>query len=278
MQKYLLLVCALIFCICKDGYAAEKVMIQSMSRYDGISREEIIKKREEKMIYSSFYRYDYKPKIFDAVKEGEKWPGNKASCSRYKLNDGLSEASIWINNPDILIHMSGASKYFTGVYAGVYNPVFCVYAQQLLFKPLRIYFDSEKKEITSTYRAYNILLGIGSHTFGALDFYLSPINAYDVGFNYYAMVESKGISFDTDRNKNSAVKQLSDVVSTKARLAVCPRCFVREEGSCVCYKNKENQTVQLTSKRAEMLFKLWKEKPLSKDDEADFYYRIKFVE
>lgn len=277
MRKYLLLLVLLVFIFCEDVGAVENIAIQPMSRYNGISKENLIKKRQEKMIYSSFYRYNYEPKIFDDVKEGENWIGDKISCARYKLNDGLSEASIWINNPNILVHMSMYSKYFTGVYAGEYNPVFCVYAKQLLFKPLKIIYDKEKREITSIYRAYNVLLGIGSHVFGALDFVFSPINAYDVGFNYYTVEESSGVTFDTEGNKRSTVKNLLDVVSTQARITVCPRCYVHGKESCMCYKNVENTIAQLTSKQAEILFKFWKEKPVSKNDEADFYYRIKFV-
>ncbi len=277
MRKYILSAFMAAVGLCGSCQAVENIKIQPMSRYDGISREDIIKKRQDKMIYSSFYRYNYEPKVFDDVKEGEKWQGDKNSCARYKLNDGLSEASIWINNPDILVHMTLYSKYFTGVYAGEYNPVFCVYAKQLLFKPLRITYDKEKKEITSIYKAYNVLLGIGSHVFGALDFTFSPINAYDAGFNYYTMAESSGLTFSTQGNIRNSVKNLSDVVSTRAHMAVCPQCYINGKESCMCYKNVENMTAQLTSKQAEVLFKLWKENPKLKNDEADFYYRIKFV-
>lgn len=277
VQRYVLLIILFMCGFCKNGCSIENINIQPMSRYNGINKEELIKKRQEKMIYSTFYHYNYEPKVFNDVKNGENWVGDKNSCARYKLGDGLSEASIWINNPDILVHMSVYSKYFTGVYAGEYNPVFCVYAKQLLFKPLRIMYDKENKKITSVYRAYNVLLGIGSHVFGALDFVFSPINAYDVGFNYYTVVESNGMSFDIDKNKKETVQDLSGVVSTRARMTVCSPCYANEKESCLCYHNSENTKAQLTSKQAEVLFKFWREKPASKDDEADFYYQIKFV-
>lgn len=276
MRKYLVSAFVVVG-LCGNCQAVENIKIQPMSRYDGISKEELAKKRREKIIYSSFYRYDYEPKVFDDVKGGEKWVGDKASCSYYKFNDGVSEASIWINNPDILVHMSGARKYFTGVYVGEYNPVFCTYAKQLLFKPLKMTIDKEKKEITSVYKAHNILLGIGSHVFGAIDFILSPVNAYDAGFNYYALAENSGITFDIEKNKRNSVEALTDIVSTRSRMEVCQQCYVHETESCMCYNNITNTAAQLTSKQAEMLFKFWKEKPKSKDAEADFYYRIKFV-
>ena len=74
-----------------------------------------------------------------------------------------------MKNPNILVHPFAGTIYHM-YYGKTNNPVFCMYAKQLLFKPKSIVYNEEKKEITTTYKAYNILLGRGSHTFGALNF------------------------------------------------------------------------------------------------------------
>lgn len=63
------------------------------------------------MIYSAFYRYDYQPKIFDRYDAKEKWIGNRYSCYRNRFYDGNSEASIWLKNPNILVHPFAGTIY-----------------------------------------------------------------------------------------------------------------------------------------------------------------------
>ncbi len=263
--------------ICFTAEAAEKIVLQPMSELDGMTKEELVEHREKKMIYSSFYRYDYKTTIFDRLKDGEKWVGDKSSCYRNKFYDGKSEASIWLNNPNILVHLSLNAMY--GMYYGnTYNPVFCMYAKQLLFKPKSIVYDEKKKEIVSSYKAYNVLLGIGSHTHGALSINLSAINAYDAGFNYINLAQANGIVFDSERSGKSMKSAMSEALAIRTDVAFCDPCYVKTPGACNCYRKEGEWTVKLDSPRAEMLFKLWKDQPKSVNDEADFYYRIKFAE
>ena len=228
------------------------------------------------MIYSAFYRYDYQPKIFDRYDAKEKWIGNRYSCYRNRFYDGNSEASIWLKNPNILVHPFAGTIYHL-YYGKTNNPVFCMYAKQLLFKPKSIVYNEEKKEITTTYKAYNILLGRGSHTFGALNFGLFPINAYDVGFNYISLAESKGLASCGRRDRKTLESAMGAVWALNEDVSVCNPCYERRDDVCTCYTKDGSLDVVLKRQNAEMLFKLWKEKPKSKNDDADFYYRIRFV-
>ena len=82
----------------------EKIAVQSMCELDEMSQEKLVNLRERSMIYSAFYSYDYKPKIFERYNPKEKWVGDKYSCYRNEFYDGKSEASIWLKNPNVLIH------------------------------------------------------------------------------------------------------------------------------------------------------------------------------
>ncbi|MCM1322577.1 MAG: hypothetical protein NC218_00130 [Acetobacter sp.] len=279
MKKYLILMFLLLSSYSSAGWTAERLLLQPMSEFDGKTKEEMEKHRKQKMINSVFYHYNYEPRCFGDIKADEKWVGDAASCWRNKFSDGLSEASIWINNPNILVHPSLDKKYGAAVlYADMYNPVFCVYAKQLLFKPLRLMYDKEKKEITATYRAYNVLVGIGSHSNGALNIFLSTINAYDSGFNYFVLATAEDVEFNSERSSKKKYGALTKVSDTRTQFGFVEKCYLQSDYPCNNYRNVNDLAVRLQSKRAEMLFKFWKEKPASEKDKADFYYRIKFIE
>ena len=97
--------CLMLFCLQGICLAAEeRVSLQPMCDLDGKTKDDLAKLREKSMIYSAFYRYDYQPKIFDRYDAKEKWIGNRYSCYRNRFYDGNSEASIWLKNPNILVH------------------------------------------------------------------------------------------------------------------------------------------------------------------------------
>lgn len=254
----------------------EKIAVQSMSELDGMQQDKLVNLRERSMIYSAFYSYDYKPKIFERYNPKEKWVGDKYSCYRNEFYDGKSEASIWLKNPNVLIHpVAGTLRHM--FYGDTNNPVFCMYSQQLMFKPKSIVYKEDKKEIVVTYKAYNILLGIGSHTFGAIDFSLSPINAYDVGFNYMNLAKSSGVVTARELRGTSLKMAQASVLPLNEDVTVCNPCYTSGYGVCSCYVKDKDVQIELKSKNAELLFKLWRDKPKSKDDAADFYYRIRFI-
>lgn len=279
MYRILGLAAGCLMLLCLQGIclaAEERVSLQPMCDLDGKTKDDLVKLREKSMIYSAFYRYDYQPKIFDRYDAKEKWIGNRYSCYRNRFYDGNSEASIWLKNPNILVHPFAGTIYHM-YYGKTNNPVFCMYAKQLLFKPKSIVYNEEKKEITTTYKAYNILLGRGSHTFGALNFGLFPINAYDVGFNYISLAESKGLASSGRRDRKTLESAMGAVWALNEDVSVCNPCYERRDDVCICYTKDGSLDVVLKRQNAEMLFKLWKEKPKSKNDDADFYYRIRFV-
>lgn len=119
--------------------------------------------------------------------------------------------------------------------------------------------------------------GKGSHTFGELDFQLSPVNAYDVGFNYITLAESKGFSSGQREDRLGLDGMMGKVLRLNEDVTVCNPCYEQRGGTCLCYIKKGSIVVMLKDKNAEMLFKLWRDKPESQNDEADFYYRIRFV-
>ncbi len=275
-MKFWMLIFGLV-CFTIDAWAkSENVAVQPMSELDGVSKERLIKLRERSMIYSAFYSYDYQPRIFERYNPKEKWVGDKYSCYRNEFYDGKSEASIWLKNPNVLIHpVAGTLRHM--FYGDANNPVFCMYSQQLMFKPKSIVYKEDKKEIVVTYKAYNILLGIGSHTFGAIDFSLSPINAYDVGFNYMNLAKSSGVITARELRGTSLKMAQANVLPLNEDVTVCNPCYTSGYGVCSCYVKDKDVQIELKSKNAELLFKLWRDKPKSKDDAADFYYRIRFI-
>lgn len=275
-MKFWMLIFGLV-CFTIDAWAkSENVAVQPMSELDGVSKERLIKLRERSMIYSAFYSYDYQPRIFERYNPKEKWVGDKYSCYRNEFYDGKSEASIWLRNPNVLIHpVVGTLRHMR--YGDTNNPVFCIYGAQLIFKPKSIVYDKEKKEIIVTYKTHNILLGIGSHTFGAIDFALSPINAYDVGFNFMNLVDSFGVAQAKEMRGMALKTAQANVLALNGDVAVCNPCYASGYGVCSCYVKETDMHVVLNAKRAEMLFKLWRKMPKSKNDEADFYYRIRFI-
>ena len=103
--------------------AGEKVPLQPMCDLDGKTNTDLVKMRAKSMIYSAFYRYDYQPKIFDRYDAKEKWIGDRYSCYRNRFYDGNSEASIWLKNPNILVHPLAGTIYHMN-YGKTNNPVF----------------------------------------------------------------------------------------------------------------------------------------------------------
>lgn len=107
MYRILSLAAGCLMLLCLQGIclaAEERVSLQPMCDLDGKTKDDLVKLREKSMIYSAFYRYDYQPKIFDRYDAKEKWIGNRYSCYRNRFYDGNSEASIWLKNPNILVH------------------------------------------------------------------------------------------------------------------------------------------------------------------------------
>jgi len=242
-----------------------EIFLNPPVEFDYLSKKEIYDLRKQYVAqHKDLVQGDYEPldAVFGRIEDGKPWWGLRGQfCygNGDRSIDGLSEESRFIANPFHLLYLIEGKAY-------IKEPCFPVYPTpyKLLWsinepKAVAKYNLSEfykDKDFVGHYRSYD-------------SFVFERMNAIDFGYNY--------IFIDPSRSKK--VKPISD---SRVLKEVCYlRGFIHLGGSCgypgKCNNGSPYQPelyFQISELPAKVYCKLWKKRPNSKNDKADFIFVV----
>lgn len=247
----------------------ERIIVNSMQEFDGLTKSEIYVIRKKHVANSLFNKRNYEPSevVFGQIIDNKPWYGNIKSCElpeNYTL--GPSARSIYINNPDLLIGLLSGYSYNHA--PQFYDTDFC---KGYLFDITpSIMADMKNKTIETTYYVSDAVAG--NNPWGdKLYLQFSGLNARDFGYEYVYSDYSKNIIFKSKNNVSVDVYKFRD--------------FIHLGNSCKvkggCNNTSPFQSELEFSIRefpAVINFKLWKRKPNNSDKEPDIRYIMKLKE
>lgn len=263
MQKiwtFLLLCLPLTMAMPAQASVTEKsIAIAPMEPFSGRTRDEILEKRRQavqKSIFNDILGYYYPNTDVYQIESGLPWIGaHDITCNGHGTT-GDSRESFGILNPAVLYYPLMAAYHFS-------KTTGCSVADYLLVYKLT--YDEDRNLITahidysSFYKKNKVYYRI----------HLSDTNARDLGYNYAFATKVRNIRFAEDHNL------ASDIVPTRGFFHRGGSCGV--PGGCNNYSPKQSELeFYINSLPAELYIKLWKTRPLYKEDPADITYRLIF--
>ncbi len=232
------------------------------------TREEIFERRRKMVArHAEFIEGDYSPSLalFGQITDGKPWWGLEGSYCKGPGEhsiDGPSEETRFLLNPFLLL---GVNENYAWPIPGDCFPAFP--------RPVLLSWDPVQSTATVTYdlkRFFNEWAEL-PHPFARTDFYLVNYNARDFGYNYVHI--SKERSHGVFPFKKAAL--FSRPVLMQAMIHTGGSCGY--PGGCNNQSPTESDlSFFVDDLPAEMYCKLWKQKPGSEKDPADFVFIIKF--
>lgn len=277
--KYPFLSDALNALMSKTSVAQERALaIPALQSYNNETKTDLLLRRKaavENSVFKDVLKDKYSPseEVFGGVQDKMPWISLKNSiCIDPRLNPhhvskGNSALSRFIENPNVLVGIM--PPYVMSIKENSPN---CT-SVPLKFIPTKMTYDPKNKMITSYYpMSYSVMNQTVKKNGRSVPLYftLTGLNAKDLGYKFATVSHSDGVLF-TNYGENIS----DDVVGF--------RDFIHVGGSCGvpggCNNLSPYQPAHdfyFISIPAEITFKLWKGKPVSKFMPADFNYKIIF--
>ncbi|MBE6449334.1 MAG: hypothetical protein E7013_01350 [Alphaproteobacteria bacterium] len=247
----------LLFLLFLSTSASAKVLSLPLNpprEYDFQDREYVLSVRKKMLKqYPAFYAGKYKNNrpVFEQIIDGKPWWGlDGMDCwgSGERSIEGASEESRFIDNPFLLV---GVEQAFATIRDGIKT---CPGDYP---RPDDLKYDTTRRHFSVVYDVTDMLYGFTGK------------NARDFGVSYVYADKVRGIKFKNKKNVSSGVYQFKD--------------FIHLGGSCGypggCNNGSPEQpelVFKVFEKNSYIHFKLWKNKPKSKNDKADITYEIYF--
>lgn len=245
------------------------VDLSELEEFSGLSRSEIIRKRYEAVMSSPLYEfldedYSHNPDVFQIQDQAPWISAHEISCygmrGNKNISQGPSRESLGILNPELLLHLEILSYQFDKTGNG------CSEVDYLI--PCLVTYDEDNKRIKA-YIDYSSFLKKNKSLYNIS---LMDANAHDLGYNYvFATTEDKDkLIWKSPENVTTSIIQTQGYYHLG--LNVC-----QEIGGCNNYSpSQPGYDFHLSALPLELHFKLWKERPTSADNEADFNYHLIF--
>lgn len=235
------------------------LIINPVSDYDDLSKEDIYSLRK-RYVAQSLFAYDgYEPsdEVFGQIESYKPWYGlTYSGCiasaiGTEKVFAGPSEESRFVNNPNMLVGVANGSKR-----APLEHPA--CFDKDFWAMPVSMSYDSDTKTVTAVY------------DFRYKGYYsLNGINARDLGYRYVYAEKSDNFIFRNEPNITGDVFEFVD--------------FIHLGGSCQykdgCNNGSPRQdylNFTFNDYPAELKLKLYRNRPKSFKQAADINYRIIF--
>lgn len=256
LKNYLLIATLL---IPAQAYAVKNIPIAPMEEFSGLSRTAILDKRTQAVknsIFNEMQPYYYPNSSVFQIEDDLPWISAHEITCYGKGVKGLSRESFAILNPPVMYYPLMAAFDFSQNYG-------CSEVDYLLVNKLS-YNESQSRitahiDYTSFYKKNKQFYNI----------HLSDTNARDLGYNYVYAPIAENIRFKSDSNIST------DIVPTRGFYHRGGSCG--EPGGCNNYSPHQPELELYIEKLpAEIHFKLWKYRPLKKEDKADITYRLIF--
>ena len=253
----------------------EKLVINPLSVFSGKTKEEILTLRKNFVSKSIFAGENYSPSedVFGKIADKKPWWGidyitcTDTEISTSKIQEGNSEESRFINNPNILVGVQLSKSY-------IKNPVNLDICndKSLLFIPKSAYFDKSNKLIIVKYNpSKNILKKVNGAYF--IKLLLVGLNARDFGYNWIYVSNSNNLMFLPEILNSKMVNEKPQKLKDHIHLGNA--CQI--EGGCNnSSPYQPSLSFEIKNIPADMTISLWKNKPIYKNQPADFYMKIIF--
>lgn len=256
--------------VVKSGYnnadrKFEKLDIRSMSELSYLSADEILAQRTHYVRTSKIFGYPYyepSPEVFQ-IEDGLPWISIE-QITKYgtennpNIGEGDSRHSLAINNPEILI------SFIIGNYSKNIDSNIITYADYIF--PIRLYWDRTDNIIKVV---FSVTPFFKKHTnYESILAHLETANAHDLGYKWAYCENFENVKFkNSDNNLSTDVQEMLGFYHKGYSCGL--------ESGCNNYSpNQPELQVYLFGKPGYMRIKLWKEKPFSKDAEADLTYEM----
>lgn len=241
-----------------EYWVTGSVPINPMSDLNNTTKNEIYAMRKSFVEKTIFKNRRYKPSesVFGQIVDNKPWLGIEAlTCtgSGPNANKGLSEESRYINNPTMLIGLDRVN--FDDKPKNL-----CSVVDYLM--PVRMNYSKDENTIKVVFEVSAYKGDLGTH------FLLKGLNAKDLGFKYAYANNTENVAFlQLDKNISTDVHEFKDFIHLGTVCGV--------EGGCnngSPFQKELNYTVMKYP--AKMHFKLWKNLPKNKEQDADINYLI----
>ncbi len=247
-------------------YKSVNLTINPVSNLNNLSQREIYNQRQKQTDNSYFFPENHQPssQIFSQIISGKPWKSISAYHCTTKTGDetiGNSFVSREINNPDILI---GLSRDTTVVLSSEKKRPswFCDEPQNHLL-PSKLYYDTFHNILSVEYNLDAQIL-----PYKLLSQYvLSDLNARDLGYNYIHILKTENISMLSPDNITQTIGTTKDYIHLGTNCSAA--------GGCNNVSPSKPETVfRITDFPAQLVIKLWEERPTDKNSSADIYVNI----
>lgn len=260
-----------------DTSTLKELEVNSPSEYNFLSKDDIYRIRKKHVKYSIFAKENYEPseKVFGAIVDYKPWWGSMRcqplnyKGDRHEYIEGASIQSTQINNPNTLVGLS--SPYI--LWDIEQYQEFCT-SEYAKFIPQSINYSEKDNLIVTKYEVSKHFPKIRTNVNGKTVRYLiqlSGLNALDFGYQYVYAYDTQNIKmYDENSNITQNEQTFKDYIHLGSSCGY--------EGGCNNISPMQyDKMFSVTDLPAEINLKLWKNKPHSKFQKADMYYRIIFT-
>lgn len=250
--------------------------INSLSNYNYIDKNELLKMRKNYVNKSVFKDKKYVPnaEIFGQVQSKKPWWGIDNLTCYTKNSDtnsnikGLSEESRYLNNPNMLLGLRLSERYPQELI----GESFCADKEIKELMPVKMTYNPKIKMITAVYEAndnFSMVYTTGKNRRNKVRFLLHGINAKDAGYNYIFASGEQNVMFGNFSDKTAEMEpvEILQFLHTGNSCKIAGGC-----NNVSPYQPELEFSIQKLP--AEIMFSLWKTKPLYKFMPADFSYKI----
>lgn len=231
-----------------------------------LDRESVFALRKEYVSRSLFAKEDYKPEdspVLSGIQSEKPWVGlfseGKYLSKKFKINQGVSEESRFLNNPNVLVGLAISTVQTCAKDED--NPALTTLPKKLSWVP-------DLKTVVVEYNLsdyYKVALCEGQRT-RKHEFRLTGINARDLGYPFVYANELENITFLNEGNISSSPAELSDYIHTGGACGLEGGCNNGSpyQPNLVFYLNRLPEKAKTS-----MRLKLWKKAPLNALAPAD---------
>ena len=255
------------------------IEVSPMSEFDGLKKTDIIRQRGRQVEKSMFNSVEYAPSnwVFGGIKDGKPWIGaDNFVCHDDSapgiIKNGDSAVSRLVNNPSMLIGVNpvkswnfSSKKYNRNDYPVCKN-------RRILFEPARITYSPAYNLITAEINIDPVIVDSNRLIFTFLG-----LNARDLGYNYGYVYNYTNIRFENPNNISTGLYEFADYIGLGQSCGIpggCNNICPMQDRLFFLFGDENYHSI--SSGRAIVDFKLWKERPRSVNSRPDIYYRIIF--
>ncbi len=249
---------------------AVKAKINPLVDYNGLSKDFILSLRSSNIDenFTKILNYSPNPDVWGKMEDKGAWFAldksvcfdNRTDCRRKAK--GVSAMSRIINNPMILVAPVMIATYHLDENLPVCSD------EGLRLVPKSIYIDAVNNKIIVLYKGTKALTKCRY-------LQLSGLNARDVGYEWAKVYKKQNIDFPYPDNISKKIYEFKD--------AIVGGSFCEDDKqpgvSCnVLYPVDDKIVFRITSYPANIEFKLWNKKPISRYEDSEIKFEIRFIE